>query len=148
MDNTAKIFRFTAGLFQLLFLLACAAISEYAPIVGRHLGRWAGRTIVAGRCARAWYEANARETVESIAALAMFSIRAFIAAQLGTHCPRIRAWITPYNFTAYAEGIDGVLPSTTLSELTIRQLKAIARDAGIRSYGSMTKFALITALAT
>ncbi len=43
--GAAKVWRFSAGLVQLLFMLVCAAIAAYAPIAGKYIGRYLGRLI-------------------------------------------------------------------------------------------------------
>lgn len=133
----ARAFRFTATGAQLLLMLACACVAEHGPTAGRHLGRWAGRTIRTGMEARAIYDTRYAATVEAIAVCCLYWLRAFVAAQLGTHCPKLTTTIAPSTFCGY-----------TLADLNIRELKAIASVAGIHRYSWLTKAQLVEALAT
>lgn len=143
-------FIYTAGLTQLLFMLGCAIIAEYAPVAGRHLGRWAGRTIVAGRIARCWYEAHLAHRV----AIAEYGFRRFVAEQLGDVAPTVRAAIEPATVTLHevVESVETIAIAveasiTVSSSMTIRELKAIARDRGIRNWSRLRKADLLAAIA-
>ncbi|AJD58664.1 hypothetical protein M744_12885 [Synechococcus elongatus UTEX 2973] len=121
MKNT---FTHTAGLAQLMLMLACAVIAEYAPVAGRHLGRWAGRTIVAGRIARRWYNTHLAHRV----AIAEYGFRRFVAEQLGEEAPALRAAIEPWALTVYmvqthTAAVDANIP-TVCASMTIRELNS------------------------
>ncbi len=103
LQTVSVSFRFVAGLTQLLFILICTFISVYAPIVGKQLGRLAGKTIVLGIKARQWYEANAREKVELITDIIIYNTRSFIVTQFGDECPELVSIIRPATVTIYSD---------------------------------------------
>lgn len=90
LDRIIRAWRWAAGLAQLLLTLLCTAIDEFAPTVGRHLGRWAGRTVRLGRQARRWYDRHAAPTVSALVLAADRTARQFVVAQLGSTCPQLQ----------------------------------------------------------
>ncbi len=144
-----KAFTYTAGLAQLIFMLVCACIAEYAPVAGRHLGRWAGRTIRAGRDARRWYDAHAARHVREAIALAEYEARQFVAEQFGDAAPRARAWAAPARVSLYEVATIAIAVEAGIGDtasMTIRELKAIARERGIPNWSRLRKAELIAAI--
>ena len=89
LDRIIRAWLWLAGLVQLLFQLLCTAIAEYGPVIGRHLGRIAGRTVRLGRQARQLYDRHAAHHVTVLVLAADRSGRAFVLKQLGTAYPQL-----------------------------------------------------------
>lgn len=110
-------------------------------------------TVVAGRRFRRWWDAQGRDLVIAAAECADYHARAFIAAQAGDLCP---AWLPAATVTAYTAPIAllpaaedrASEPAPAPASPTIRELKAIARSAGIPNYSRLSKAALQAAIAT
>lgn len=138
LDRIIRAWLWLAGLVQLLFQLLCTAIAEYGPVIGRHLGRIAGRTVRLGRQARQLYDRHVAHHVTVLVLAADRSGRSFVTQQLGSSYPRLSEAIA---LSTTSE------PAVSLERLSIRCLKAMASQAGIRSYGRLTKAELVQALA-
>lgn len=95
IERIIRAWLWVAGLVQLLFQLLCAAVAEYGPVIGRHLGCWAGRTVAAGRAVRRWYDAHLAPTASVLVAHADYAGRQFVIAQCGDALPTVRAAIAP-----------------------------------------------------
>lgn len=166
---TLRAIAWLSGLALLLLALVCTAIAEYGPPVGRWLGRWSARAIAAGRRCRPWCDRHLRPLLVA----ADYAVRRHFAAQFGTAYPSLTRAIAPAVLlsvtvapfvTAAApsspgNGPEPVAPAIAtpapppgpaadqLQTLTIRALKAIARERGLPRYGSLTKRQLAIALA-
>lgn len=138
LDRIIRAWLWLAGLVQLLFQLLCTAIAEYGPVIGRHLGRIAGRTVRLGHQARQLYDRHAAHHVTVLVMHLDRSGRAFVTTQLGTAYPQLSEAIA---FSTTSE------PAVSLEQLSIRRLKAMASQAGISSYGRLTKAELVQVLA-
>ena len=89
IDRIIHAWLWLAGLVQLLFQLLCTAISEYGPVIGRHLGRIAGRTVRLGRQARQLYDRHAAHHATALVQHLDRSGRQFVIEQLGAAYPQL-----------------------------------------------------------
>lgn len=103
-------------------------------------------TIVAGRVARRWWDASGRDMAIAALDWADYQARAFVAAQAGDLCPD---WLPAAAVTIYDAPI-ALLPAAEAANPapTIRELKAIARSAGVPNYSRLSKAALMEAIAS
>ncbi len=147
--QVSKAFNKSADLAQLLFILVCLLVAQYAPVAGRRLGRLVGKTIVLGRTARAYYNVHLHQGVIDGLAFAEYTVRRFVAEQLGTHCMDVRLLIEPalsVLHIATEEGLDVVAATAesaletaiaVLPVLTRRECLVLAKERGLKGYSRL-----------
>ena len=129
LDRLIKGWLWLAGLAQLLFMLACSVIAEYAPTVGRYAGRAAGAVYRWGK--------QARPVIMPVLVAIDYHARKFVEQQAGQHA--IADWASPAVLVINAEPQQ--LPETR------RELLALAKALRIPNYSRMTTENLKLALA-
>lgn len=144
LDRLVRAWLWLAGLLQLLLTLLCTVIGEFAPLAGRYLGRAAGTTVRLGRQARALYNAH----LAPIETAAAYSLRAHVAAQLGTAYPQLQQTIAPATLLSLciAPVEPETKPETVAAPLTRRQLLTLAKERKLPGYSRLTTDALREAL--
>jgi len=130
-----------AGLLQLLLMLLCAIVADYAPTAGRYLGRAAGATVRLGRLARRWYDAHAAHHV----AAADRAGRRFVAQQLGTAYPAAREALEPTAAPLVRPVVAKALPPL-LPAYSRRQLLSLAKARQVPRYSRLSTDQLREAL--
>ena len=129
LDRLIKGWLWLAGLVQLLFVLVCTAIAEYAPTVGRYAGRAAGTVYRWGK--------QARPVIMPVLVAIDYHARAFVEQQAGQHA--IADWASPAVLVINPEPQQ--LPETR------RELLALAKALRIPNYSRMKTEELKLALA-
>ena len=129
LDRLIKGWLWLAGLVQLLFVLVCTAIAEYAPTVGRYAGRAAGTVYRWGK--------QARPVIMPVLVAIDYHARKFVEQQAGQHA--IADWASPAVLVLNPEPQQ--LPETR------RELLALAKAIGLPGYSRMTTENLKLALA-
>ncbi len=126
--------RYKASLFAVIrrFILWIAPRARYG------LAFAIAHTVVAGRRARRWWDAQGRDMAIALAVCVEYHARQFVSAQAADLCP---AWLP-----AASELVEYSTADAMISAMTIRNLKALASKRGIVGYGHMTKSELVAAL--
>lgn len=142
----AQFLRWLADLLLLLVALVLSIVGTVAPVIGRAAGAVCGRVYRVGRQARRWYAGHAQTLVAQLLTAADYQTRQAIAQQLGSGFPRLTAAVAPAVLLSLRIAPDAT-QSACLFDLTIRQLKAMARAAGVPRYSRLNKPALVEAIA-
>ncbi len=128
-------------LLALVLALVLSLVGDYAPVAGRHLGRWAGRTVRALRS----------EPVRSAVLAADYAARRFVTEQLGSGYPALTLAATPAACLTLdpdaAPEVAAAAPRELLARGTRRELLEQAKAIGLRGYSRMSTDALAAALA-
>lgn len=129
-------------LLALVLALVLSLVADYAPVAGRHLGRWAGRTVRALRS----------EPVRQAVLAADYVARRFVTEQLGSAYPTLAvaaapAACLPLEPDAAPEVAAPSGPRELLAPGTRRELLERAKAIGLRGYSRMSTDALAAALA-
>ena len=132
LSVTQRAFNYIAGLFQLLVMLSCSLIGDYAPIVGKYAGRYAGRI----------YRFYTNRNTQTILSAIDYYSRQFITAQLGTEYPTITYQFTP----AICLPTETVTETPDYISMTRRQLLTVAKELQIINYSRMDTDSLRQAL--
>lgn len=132
LSVSQRAFNYIAGLTQLLVMLTCSLIGDYAPIVGRYAGRYTGRIY-------RFYTDRRTQTI--LSAIDYYS-RQFITAQLGTQYPSISYQFTP----AICLPTETVTETPDYISMTRRQLLTLAKRLQIVNYSRMDTDSLRQAL--
>lgn len=127
-----RVFNYIAGLTQLLVMLSCSIVADYAPVVGRYAGRYAGRIY------RFYTDRN---TQQFLSAIDYYS-RQFVTAQLGTQYPSISYQFTP----AICLPTESVIVPPDYVSMTRRQLLQYAKQLQIVNYSRLDTDSLRQAL--
>ena len=133
LSVSQRAFNWLAGLTQLLVMLTCSLIGDYAPIVGKYAGRYAGRIY------RLYTNKNTQQFLSTID----YYSRQFVTAQLGTQYPSISYQISPA--ICLPADIEYQEPN---QQLTRRELLAIAKELKLSGYSRMNTNELREAIAT
>jgi hypothetical protein len=154
VSTAAAALRWLAGLAQLLLMLVCAAIAEYGPVVGHHLGRAAGRTVRLGQLARRWYVAHLHPVAAALVLHLDRAGRAFVTEQLGTAYPALTSAIASVPAAASVSPVEPPQPApapvstpNATAGLTRRQLLALAKARKLPRYSRMSTSELREAIA-
>ena len=132
LSVTQRAFNYIAGLFQLLVMLSCSLIGDYAPIVGKYAGRYAGRI----------YRFYTNRNTQTILSAIDYYSRQFITAQLGTEYPTLTYQFTP----AICLPTESVIVPPDYDSMTRRQLLTVAKELQIINYSRMDTDSLRQAL--
>ena len=127
-----RVFNYCSGLFQLIVMLTCSLIGDYAPVVGRYAGRYVGRIY------RFYTDRN---TQQFLSAIDYYS-RQFVTAQLGTQYPSISYQVTP---AICVPSEETMLPPDYVS-MTRRQLLQYAKERQVVNYSRLDTDSLRQAL--
>lgn len=133
LSVSQRAFNWLAGLTQLLVMLTCSLIGDYAPIVGKYAGRYAGKL---------YRLYTNRNTQQFLSAIDYYS-RQFVTSQLGTQYPSISYQISPA--ICLPADIEYQEPN---QQLTRRELLAIAKELKLSGYSRMNTNELREAIAT
>lgn len=151
LDRITRAIAWVTGLLALLLQLLLALSADLAPVIGRHLGRWAGRAVRWGRVTRSAFDRHAAPLLGALAVTADYAARRHIADQLGDNYPAVRRPISPAILLsiciAPVEPAAPTAEAPALEGLGIRALKAIARERRLPRYGALNKAQLLAALA-
>lgn len=141
LDRVIAALCWVAGLLQLLLVLVCTAIADYAPTAGRYLGRAAGTTVRLGRLARRLWDRHAAPH----AAAAERTARRFVAQQLGTAYPAVREALEPTAAPLVRPVVARALPQL-LPAYSRRQLLSLAKARQVPRYSRLSTDQLREAL--
>ena len=131
-DRIGKAIYWVAGLVQLLFILSCSLIGDYAPIIAKYAGRYCGKL----------YRFYTDRRTQSILSAIDYYSRQFVTAQLGTQYPSISYQFTP----AICLPTESVIVPPDYVSMTRRQLLQYAKQLQIVNYSRMDTDSLRQAL--
>lgn len=127
-----RAFNYCSGLFQLIVMLTCSLIGDYAPVVGRYAGRYAGRI----------YRFYTDRNTQTILSAIDYYSRQFVTVQLGTQYPTLTYQFTP----AICLPSESVIVPPDYVSMTRRQLLQYAKQLQIVNYSRMDTDSLRQAL--